>query len=256
MIDDRIVTSLIRIGQCSSTESEVSEDCLATVADHEHVNRLPWSDWELATSSLTTADVVFLVKGLTIAESHFRWCGGSVAATIWVFRELIRRGDAGLLSELATWVFLHRGNSYLPFGTTLYWSYEDFVDRNSPEYLAERERRRQRGEVLKLVQQQARIQRRAEMARKHRENRLRGSERRVEVLQQLTELTHRDRWLRIATDWSVTLDFYPSEWTHIDDSELRLLPAETIGLLSDRLNVKCSQSWRELRKRIARLTNG
>ena len=255
MVDDKIIANLLKIGQHATSESHGGEDYLAAIADHDYINRLHWSEWDPVTSAMTTADIVYLAKGLTIAEAHFRWSGGSVASAIWVFRELIRRGDAEQLSALARWVYLHRSNTYLPFGTTLYWSYEDYVHRNSPEYLAEKQRIYKRNEELKLAQKQARIQRRVEAERKHKEIGTQRSKRREVMLDKLSQMTTCDRWHHIAIDKTVTPDFYPQEWADISDSDLQLLPLSTLVLLVDRLGVKCSRSWRELRKRVARLNH-
>lgn len=255
MLNNKTIASLIKIGRWASGDAFDGTDCLAAVAGQDHINRIHWSEWDPQTSSMMTNDLVYLIKGLTVSEAHFRWCGGSVASTIWVFRELVRRGDADLISTLAKWVYLHRGNTYLPFGTTRYWSYEEFLHRSSAEYLLEKERVRKDREALKLASKQARIQRRAEAERKHREIGIQRSSLREKVLQQLSQMTICDRWHHIATVKTVTLDFYPLEWADVNDLDLQLLPPDTLVLLIDRLNVKCGRPWRALRQRAASLIN-
>lgn len=255
VIDEKIIAHLLKIGQHATSDSHGGEGHFAAIAESDYINRMHWSEWDQVTAAMTTADIVYLVKGLTIAEAHCRWSGGSVASAIWVFRELVRRGDAELLSTLARWVYLHRSNSYLPFGSTRYWSYEDYLHRTSPACLAEKQRVYEGNEQLKLARKEARIQKRAEAERIRKEISIQRSDRRNLMLEELSQMTTCDRWHHIATDKTVTPDFYPEEWAEVSDSDLQLLPLSTLELLVDRLGVKCSGSWRELRKRVARLNH-
>ena len=67
------------------------------------------------TQPMQTDDLVALTKGLTLAEKHHGWIGGSVAAVIWTFRELQRR-DSTLADEVANWILPRTSNPYVPYG--------------------------------------------------------------------------------------------------------------------------------------------
>lgn len=105
---------LVRIG--TSDPGHERDSFLARVNDWEAINRLHWNTWDCALESLSQVDHEAVAKGLVIAEEAHRWCGGSVAAAIWVYRSFGRKFPAHAES-LAEWMLEHSMNPWVPFGS-------------------------------------------------------------------------------------------------------------------------------------------
>lgn len=68
--------------------------------------------------SLTSEDLVSLIKALTIGEREFKgWKSGSVSPVIRLFRKLCEV-DPSQIDIVAKWILEHTTNPYLPWGTT------------------------------------------------------------------------------------------------------------------------------------------
>ncbi len=116
MLEPELIQRLIVIGNAESPHEGNPEGLLDSVGPLDHINRLHWREWDLVTQALPNDDLVALVKGLTLAELHHRWSGGSVSSVIWTFREVQRRGPE-LSEALADWILSRTRNPYVPFGT-------------------------------------------------------------------------------------------------------------------------------------------
>lgn len=73
------------------------------------INRMSWTEWDLITPSLSTSDLVFLFRGVVVTEQLLKWKGGSVAAGIWLHRELMRRDEA-IAVTTAAWAVQSTNN--------------------------------------------------------------------------------------------------------------------------------------------------
>ena len=110
-----VVTLLIAAGRREEIDITNIPEELNSIRHLDHINRLHWSTWDEVTQALDVDDLVALVKALAVAEEAFKWCGGSVAAVIWTFRELERRRypDLKTLGECSQ----RDSNQYAPFGS-------------------------------------------------------------------------------------------------------------------------------------------
>jgi hypothetical protein len=86
------VQTLMRLGMTNPGPER--DRLLVNVNAWEFVNRRRCSDWDLATVSFNAAEHEAVAKGLIVAEETHQWCGGSVAAAIWVYRAFERKFPA------------------------------------------------------------------------------------------------------------------------------------------------------------------
>ena len=91
VIPRQVMARLIELGADTGTDGPTIVSEFADPEQYDRINRLHWSDWNALTASLSMHELESLLKALTIAELRFHWCGGSVSAVIWVFREIQRR---------------------------------------------------------------------------------------------------------------------------------------------------------------------
>lgn len=86
--------------------------------EYSYVTRLRPEPWLLAADALGEADLVALIRTLTLAERDVRdWNAGSVSPIIWLYRVLLGRCDLADADALADWILTRSQNPYLPFGT-------------------------------------------------------------------------------------------------------------------------------------------
>jgi len=153
------------------------------------------------------------------------------------------------VNEVAKWVFDHRTNPYLPFGTIKYSSYRDYLWRTSLEYRQQNEKRKvKEQEAAKKRREQHQIYKREKNERTAVKANLRDF-----TILRLKVTQDRERWEEIALNESVTLDFYPKEWAMEPDEVFQSLPREIRLLLLRRLKHKKQGLWRDLYKRLSEL---
>jgi len=208
-IPETAVNILLEVGHRCATGDEDVAALLQQVAPFDAINRLHWSDWDLASQRLATADLAALVRGVTIAEEGLLgWSGGSVSAAIWVFRKLQER-DAVLAEEMADWVLRHTTNPWLPFGT------QNFGACSLAEY---RNRSAHRQQQIKegLDAQEASERRAAEFREKltrqrHRAAQLWRTETRAAFLRTLEALPIPEQLAQLARDQEFPPQWYPTK---------------------------------------------
>jgi len=255
MIDQDILLKLVAIGESSSDEASY-ENLLEEISDRQEINVCDPSGWELALKKMEAPDVVSVLKGLTIAERRFRWCGGSVASSIWVFRYLYRIAQADASRDAAEWVAKHTSNRYSPFGTTRHASFDQWVYEQSDDFKNEQESRRLQFAAAEADARRSRLKRIHERQLRHQERReasLDQSARRAKELQVFREMSLTDQLERIAASWDRTLDYWPKSIARLPDTELESVPRSTLDMLLLRLSVKIPREWRGLRKRLRQL---
>lgn len=217
---------------------------------HDWLNRQHFRWWHQVTVGFSTGKMVDLLRGLTIAERGFRWTGCSVAAGIWIFRELVRRDPRVDADQLAEWVLQRTTNPYMPYGT------RNGGAKTLREFAAvmesrawEREDRRRRVEREQVAARQRR-QERAAKAAERRQRQLEDAAARDEDLQRLLQLTPAERLLAIARDTRRPLTSYPPEFADVDDAVLAALTEDARRLLSERLQDRRRGPWKRLMSRL------
>jgi hypothetical protein len=112
----QIVDALVRVGRQSGLDVHSAPAELDSLRGEDAINRLHWREWDAVTGTMVIEDLVALAKALTVCEERFRWTGGSVAAVIWVYREIEHR-DRPLARQVADWILARTSNPWAPFGT-------------------------------------------------------------------------------------------------------------------------------------------
>lgn len=205
-IPSSVLITLIQLGSAVSENKayEIPED----LRDEDALNRHHWKIWDAVTENLSEEDHTSLAKGLVIAENHFGWCGGSVAAGIWIYSSFARRFPASA-DELANWMLKHSNNPYIPFGS------DRGTCRSLDEYHEMRRLDSIRRDDSKRSAELANDKARAAEAVRHRLGEYRQaisqaeSAARQAILNELSSLPPEDRIAHIALDDTNPLEFYP-----------------------------------------------
>ena len=250
-----VVADLIQIGRESEQDARCLQHRFVGLTSFDYVNRLFYTAWDEATRTLSTDELVWLIKGLTLSEAALHWAGGSVAGCIFVFRELQRRGDSERIAAAAQWVFEHRANRYLPFGSTRYVSYEDYLWQTSEAYAELRRERRVRHEDHERMQQLEACQRRKQAAvdaEQHAARSRSKAELRRQRLADLAKASSIER-LDLILNADATVDYYPEEWANVPDDLLMTLSAEMRNALVKRLRQARGATWKALKRRLVEL---
>ncbi len=252
MIPQVAIDLLIRVGT-SSREADPIRPSFSELEDFPDINVKHWSEWNRVTRRLDVENQQALLRGSTIAERAFEWSGGSVAASIWVWRSLYENADRATAKQAAEWVVSHTSNPYAPYGTTRHACFETWEHEQSEEYEFERSQRQLRlaDEAKQAIR---RKQRRVARRRREHSARLQASHRRREerkaYLLDFHSRSTEERLRSIAKDWTRTIDYWPTTATDVSQAELRELPLELLELLLKRLTPRCLLEWRNLRCRI------
>jgi hypothetical protein len=194
---------------------------------------------------MSTEDLAALIKGLTVAEKQFHWAGGSVAAAIWVFRELQKR-DSGLSRVVADWILVRTNNPYLPFGS------HNRHARSVDEYeawaecaarIAEKDRLKQKEEAASRAARRA--LRRADAERRQIEG-ARASQIRRDFLVDFMAKSPLERLVLIAEDAEHPVDYYPPECADVDPEVLVALDPSARQKLVERISARRRGPWKRL----------
>lgn len=246
-----IIDRFVRLGQANSENDPSFKTLLSEISSYSHVNRLHWNEWNPFTKKMSTSNLESLIKGLTIAETHYKWSGGSVAAVIWVFNQFANREQPQLVEKVAMWVFENRWNCYIPFGTLKYSSYEDYIWKHSTGYYELKRKKIEAHKKREKEQQKVANRRRLDKARtviEHKNRAQQKAKNRQKTIDNLTDMVPEERWNFIAMNKSVTIDYYPTEWANESEQVLRTLSSETRTALIERLHYKRKGPWKKLRK--------
>lgn len=256
MIDAETLSTLMMIGSSSIDDSSLDE-LYQSIRDCGEINCRHWSEWEMVLSGMPPQDIGSVLRGLTRAECRLKWCGGSVAASIWVFRYLYRVADGAVARETADWVVAHTSNRYSPFGTTRHSSFDQWVYEQTDHYHGQQLIRRRLLDEAQRRAVAARLQRAEERQRQHQfrcELRRQQSAKRREELAEFENLALAIQLEIIASDWTRTLEYWPKSVAQRTAAELESVPKTTREKLLDRLRVRLRADWRGFRRRLQSLS--
>lgn len=255
MLTTEIIQKFIKLGQAYSENNPLFDSLLLEISSYDEVNSQSPIVWDIFTEKMSSSDLISLIKGLTIAETHYHWLGGSGGSVIWVFNQFANRESPEVVDEITKWVFDNRWNDYIPLGTNRYSSYEDYQWKNSAEYIErENERKRKKLEAhtkREKSQKEAAKLRRAEkkrIAKEHKKITRKKAAYRKETIQKLTTMDPIERWEQFAKTKSVNIDFYPTEWAKESIAVLKTLSSKIRKALIERLHYKRKGPWKNLRE--------
>jgi len=244
-LSPEILEDLLALGRLDDGNTIKRNRLLSRLKPFNKVNCLGWDIWNTLAETLSEDKLKSLVRGLTIAELELQWYGGSVASTIWVFRNYESRFP-DKADDLADWVLARSENPYVPFGRMRgsarsiaeYRAYLTAKDRNREESKRGQEyaqhRKKIRAEVRKRLTQERRI---LQEAHNHARN---------DLIVQLRGLSPKERLEHIAWDDFHPLVFYPVVFADIDNRVLQQLDKETRERLFEKLAIRRKGAWKNL----------
>jgi hypothetical protein len=248
MISSNVLQPLIAIGKSGDPDDTMTAAHLEAIGSFDWINREASSSWAEITREMPIDDMVALVKGLVLAEDYHRWIGGSVAAAIWVFRELVMRNPA-LADDVANWILPRTSNPWVPFGS------QNHGARSVDEYSTVQQRRSEC--ILAGLAEERASEHRAQMERLSRESqreqsaRARYSNVRKQFIAELNILTIEAQLRRLATDEAHSVEFYPTRIADAANSEvINSLDEGTRILLWKKLKGKKRGPWKNFKKRL------
>ncbi len=267
-IDTATVMRLVELGRCADIDTPATLDRFKDLETRSGL-RGGGDYWETAAQLLDTADLVALVKGLTVADEHLGWRAGSVAAAIWVFSVLAERDPYAALELVGKWIPAHSTNGYVVdmVGTVPPIDWERLCLRAAGATAAELKERdaERRRQVMSRAASEREREKRAEAERQVRAEQKAHAEReRLEAHRRraLERRTHLEAWLgrsaaerlhQVAVDTEHRVEWYPAEWAEVDESTMRALGEETRAALAQRLRDLKSRRgpWKNLRDRLS-----
>jgi hypothetical protein len=202
--------------------------------------------WWAVCRKLPDEDLINLYKGLIEMEKILHWPGGSVAAAIWVWKEMVlgRKLDEDRSLTLRG---LSCSNSYIPFGSSTFrarsWEeYDAQVEEASRKY-AERQARYLAIDPAIVGRK---FRRKAAIA----ELRSLGIAERKQIQEALrlkyADATLLERITMVAADTRYPPEYYPTEWAFLEKEEIAALPPETAKSLIDKLACRSRGPWNAL----------
>ena len=272
-IDTATLMRLVELGRCADIDTPATLDRFRDLETRSELGRYHWDSWKPVAESLDTADLVALVKGLTVAEEHLLgWGGGSVAAAIWVFSVLAERDPHAALELFGKWIPVHSTNGYVvsmvgivpPIdwerlhlraggATAAELNELDAARRRRVMELADLEgERKKRAEAERQVRAEQKAHAERERPEARRRRALRITERRT-LLEAWLGRSAAERLHQVAVDTQHPVEWYPAEWAEVDESTIRALGEETRAALAQRLRDLKSRRgpWKNLRDRLS-----
>jgi hypothetical protein len=222
-----------------------------------------WRDWHPVCDALSEMDLIALVKGLTLAERHAGWGGGSVSPVIWAYRKLDERTSYRISCEVAQWVIHHSDNEYSPFGgpgkRQLFMARQEMKGEShhpaglfTELQLEECSRYRQKEQIqIELVEQQkkakaVRLEQKKQAAAKHGLQKVQQDMARREILAPAVHLNEVDRLRFIVDNKEQPITFFPSEWAEISFDSLSSLDESLKEQLIMKTATQRRGPWRQL----------
>ena len=104
-ITEAILLRLVEIGKSGDFPRPGSFFTASEQRRYSEITRLRPETWYSAVESLSTEDLVALIKCLTVAERRLEgWKAGSVSPVIWLFRRLAAL-DSNLADSIVDWIW-------------------------------------------------------------------------------------------------------------------------------------------------------
>ena len=247
-----VIALLDELARFPAAQTPAVEDILASCAaltNSDWINRYgPADKWRSIAARYSTPVLSSLIRILVTSERALRWSGGSVAAPIWLFRAYQERPD-GDAEDLAEWIFLHRGNDYLPFGSmTSARTVAEWREREARKP-ARRAAHEDRHRLLADTKAR-RLQERMEKAELRRQQGLTRKPSIEKLVAAIAAMAPADRLDLIARDTSVPLGALPEALIASCLEAAEHLPAPARLALARHIGTRQARHWRQLRQRL------
>lgn len=251
-IPSTVVEDLIRLGGVEGIGTNEARELFSRLEPFDWVDRLNWQSWDAITTGLPENELRSLSCGLVWAEGIPRWSGGSVAGAIWAYKMYLRRFPTQA-DTLAEWMLAHSENPWVPFGS----------NRGCARSLAELKQHEKARNAKRLARSaeadlQKHLRKVREAVRRRieyetHELQIAASTARKHLLQELRELSLRERIEHIAWDEVHPLSFYPTDL--VVGTLEKICEADTVSLrrLIDKSALRRHGAWRHWLQRLGRL---
>ena len=212
MLELGLIQRLITLGHNGLLDDVQIGTSYQDLAKYDILNRHGPAAWNVCAATLSTDDLIALIKALTVCERVFRWRGGSVSSVIWIYRILERR-EPEMAHEVADWILARTSNRYLPFG------FHNYDAHSLASYYAAREASHARAaaniEKDRLRQEADKVRKAAQrvVADQQRAQFRERSTHRCQILEALTRFSAVE-CLQFITTQSRTGDVFPSRVCH------------------------------------------
>jgi hypothetical protein len=259
-----VLARLLELGADENIDLPKVASDYSDLCRHDRINRLHWSEWNAVTASLSMQELESLLKGLTIAELRFGWCGGSVSSVIWVFREIQRRSqeDADRLFE---WVIRRSTNPYAPTGSArgatiphdMIPVLDEMTEKQRKKWFvsfrescqkASEQRYKEEVARAKKAKDDAETRKRERIGRKaHKEatdKKMRAE--RTQVIAEGLPLDAIGRLHLIVEHPGIPLDAFPCDWSRISQDTVAAMNSDDVKALLSRCKEMRKGVWRKL----------
>jgi hypothetical protein len=236
-MDDRsLITMLIDVGKTGEVPAWLKP------FNRFYIGNPPTS-WQIA-DRLSFENLVFLIKGLTLAQKEFSWIGGDKTRVIWLF-QYVEEHYPEAVESIANWVLEHRGNEYIPYGVSGLYMPTHAENMELAEEYKQQWISRQR----QIAYENEEMRQRAERNRLERANtaRDRGTDRHTLLLAKLARMSHEEQLEYIANDNQYSIGMYPKS---IATAPLGNVDANLKWRLLDKIVGKLRGPWSKFRKRL------
>lgn len=242
-IPEIAVPILLAVGRQYEAEDASLLTLLQRIAPFSAINRMSWTQWDPIAQSLSTSDLVSLFRGAVLAEQLLNWSGGSVAAGLWIHRELMRR-DEVVAVNAAAWAVRRSDNYYIQRLPTRIWTAEDLREAE--------ERRRNRDRSREIAEYEAVRRVGRHQGQRARAAQLRNTPARTEFLDALSRLSIEDQLRQLSQDQWFPALYYPTRLAHRATLQLlKDLDPDIRKSLVEKLESRQRGPWATFKKRLS-----
>jgi len=248
MIDEIIIKKFIEVGKELEDDLSRAIPIFHKLKNNSDVNTIGPTKCHIIANDLTNTDLCYLIKSIVIAESLFKWVGGSASSSIWLFRELQSK-DYSISINLANWILPRTNNYYVPFGfnnhgAKTYYEYLEISKKRSEQFSRSIEFKNKQEDIASKEREKRKQQQKLSAE-------LRKTNERKNFVDMLKNHSVTEQIKILAMDDKYSIGFYPtSVATKSTDEILKHLNQEIILKLLVKLKGKHKGPWGSFKRRL------
>ena len=254
-----IIEHLISIGRAVAAHREPPAHSILAVKEHDEINRMRSGSFaspkrmELPITEMSNEDLASFTLGISYAESHYRWIGGSAASAINLLQVLEDRDyPIEKLDELCEFLRVHgdRHNPYKPHGSQLtrffnLSQYRLYADSVAAEY--EQRQIEQDKRTIENASEEARLKAMARLG--HRD---RNTDRRKKIIGMFNQMSMPEQIRYMAEHPIYPPQFFPIRIAYAaTEKDMADLPDELALELWRRIKRYRRGPWRNFKDEVA-----
>jgi hypothetical protein len=262
-----IVDKLIILGKRDNFDDPSIADDYEKFRPYEYLGRIHWQGWYSVCENLPIEEHIALFKAVVMAMRYSGWDGGSVAAGIWVYRQLEEKISNNHAADVAKWAIDHSDNPWMPFGNQrdresfLTCKDIDTSENRSGSMLfkiklnqsSERSRREQAQQELQKQQHLAK-DRRVALREKEAEAQLVRKKdhdnKRLQIILIGEQLDVANRLQLLVEHYDLPIHSFPSIWAEVEKEAIKTINKDLREKLIVRLSGFHKGPWKLLREHL------